>query len=68
MPLGFSRDDLGNSACHTSRTISSKTAGLHCSIRPAVGQLMQIALDKARKSGPDIMLGICGEDGGDPRA
>jgi pyruvate, orthophosphate dikinase len=27
---------------------------------------MQIAVDKGRKSRPDIKLGICGEHGGDP--
>ena len=31
-----------------------------------VGQLMQIAIEKGRKSRPDIKLGICGEHGGDP--
>ncbi|MGZ5024276.1 MAG: putative PEP-binding protein, partial [Chthoniobacterales bacterium] len=31
-----------------------------------VGQLMQIAVEKGRKSRPKIKLGICGEHGGDP--
>src|SRR5207253_10000523 len=31
-----------------------------------VGQLMQIASEKGRKTRPDIKLGICGEHGGDP--
>ena len=31
-----------------------------------VGQLMEIAIDKGRKTRPDIKLGICGEHGGDP--
>jgi len=31
-----------------------------------VGQLMQIAVEKGRKTRPDIKLGICGEHGGDP--
>jgi len=31
-----------------------------------VGQLMQIAIEKGRKTRPDIKLGICGEHGGDP--
>ena len=31
-----------------------------------VGQLMQIAIEKGRKTRPGIKLGICGEHGGDP--
>ncbi|MCX6909393.1 MAG: hypothetical protein NTY01_15310, partial [Verrucomicrobia bacterium] len=33
-----------------------------------VGQLMQIAIEKAHKTRPDIKLGICGEHGGDPES
>jgi pyruvate, orthophosphate dikinase len=31
-----------------------------------VGQLIQIAIEKGRKTRPKIKLGICGEHGGDP--
>src|SRR5205085_6709122 len=31
-----------------------------------VGQLMEIAVAKGRRTRPDIKLGICGEHGGDP--
>ena len=31
-----------------------------------VGQLVEIAVTKGRKTRPDIKLGICGEHGGDP--
>ena len=31
-----------------------------------VGQLVQMAAEKGRKTRPDIKLGICGEHGGDP--
>ncbi|RYG23397.1 pyruvate, phosphate dikinase [bacterium] len=34
--------------------------------RTGVGQLMQIAIDKAKKVRPNIKLGICGEHGGEP--
>ncbi len=34
--------------------------------RDGVGQLMRLAIDNARKTRPDIKLGICGEHGGDP--
>ncbi len=36
--------------------------------RGGVGQLMQLALDKARSRRPDIETGICGEHGGDPQS
>jgi len=34
--------------------------------RDGVGQLVSIAVDRGRKTRPDIKLGICGEHGGDP--
>jgi pyruvate,orthophosphate dikinase len=33
-----------------------------------VGQLMQIAIEKAKKVRPNIKLGICGEHGGEPES
>ena len=33
-----------------------------------VGQLVKIAIEKGRKTRPDIKLGICGEHGGDPES
>jgi len=34
--------------------------------REGVGELVQIAVERGRKTRPDIKLGICGEHGGDP--
>ncbi|HJD96882.1 putative PEP-binding protein, partial [Mailhella massiliensis] len=34
--------------------------------RKGVGRLMQIAIEEGRKTRPDLMIGICGEHGGDP--
>ena len=36
--------------------------------RDGVGQLMEIALTKAKSARPDIEAGICGEHGGEPRS
>ncbi|MCD6523034.1 MAG: pyruvate, phosphate dikinase [Candidatus Diapherotrites archaeon] len=33
-----------------------------------VGQLMKIAMEKARNVNPDIIIGICGEQGGEPKS
>ncbi len=32
----------------------------------AVGELMQIAVDRGRAAKPDLKMGVCGEHGGDP--
>ena len=34
--------------------------------RDGVGQLVRMAVEKGRKTNPDLELGICGEHGGDP--
>jgi pyruvate,orthophosphate dikinase len=34
--------------------------------RDGVGELVQIACERGRKTRPEIKLGICGEHGGDP--
>ncbi len=34
--------------------------------REGVGELVEIAVERGRKTRPDIKLGICGEHGGDP--
>ncbi len=36
------------------------------SLDPAVGELVQMAIDKGRRVKPGLKLGICGEHGGDP--
>lgn len=36
--------------------------------RDGVGQLMKIAVEKGRKTNPDIKLGICGEHGGEAKS
>ena len=32
----------------------------------AVGELMQMAVERGRQARPDLKMGICGEHGGDP--
>ena len=64
--LGISRDDMGafllpyveNDVFAKNPFATLDTTG--------VGQLMEIAVAKGRKTRPDIKLGICGEHGGDP--
>jgi len=33
---------------------------------PAVGELMEIGVERGRRGKPDLKIGICGEHGGDP--
>ena len=66
--LGISRDDMGsfllpyveNEVFRKNPFATLDTTG--------VGQLMEIAVAKGRKTRPDIKLGICGEHGGDPES
>lgn len=69
MTFGFSRDDaegkfLGN---YVSKGIL-KNNPFEIFDAEGVGQLVQIACEKGRKTRPDIKLGICGEHGGEPQS
>ena len=64
--FGFSRDDAGkflDSYYQNKIYESDPFAKLD---QNGVGQLVEMAVEKGRKTRPDIKLGICGEHGGDP--
>ncbi|HZP58979.1 MAG TPA: pyruvate, phosphate dikinase [Opitutaceae bacterium] len=64
--LGMSRDDSG-SFLPPYAELEIVTKNPFASIdQSGVGQLMQIAVEKGRKTREKIKLGICGEHGGDP--
>ena len=66
MTFGFSRDDAGkflDSYYQNKIYESDPFAKLD---QNGVGQLVEMAVEKGRKTRPDIKLGICGEHGGDP--
>jgi pyruvate,orthophosphate dikinase len=65
MALGISRDDMGNFLMPYVENEIFKKNPFASLDQTGVGQLMQIAVDKGRKSRPNIKLGICGEHGGD---
>ncbi len=68
MTFGFSRDDigtfmgdyLGNKILDSDpfQTIDTK----------AVGQLVQLGVERGRERRPELQCGICGEHGGDPKS
>jgi pyruvate,orthophosphate dikinase len=66
MALGISRDDMGNFLMPYVENEIFKKNPFASLDQTGVGQLMQIAVEKGRKSRPGIKLGICGEHGGDP--
>jgi pyruvate,orthophosphate dikinase len=67
--LGFSRDDAEKK--FLSHYLDEKILAANpfeTLDEGGVGELMRIAVERARSVKPDIKLGICGEHGGDPRS
>ncbi len=64
--LGISRDDMGNFLMPYVENEIFKKNPFASLDQTGVGQLVQMAIEKGRKTRPDIKLGICGEHGGDP--
>ncbi|MPL69259.1 Pyruvate, phosphate dikinase [bioreactor metagenome] len=65
--LGFSRDDAeGKFLPDYLRLKILKDNPFAVLDRKGVGKLMKIAVEGGRKTRPDLLIGICGEHGGDP--
>ncbi len=68
MTFGFSRDDTGS---FLPDYIASKLLPedpFSSLDESGVGELVKIAIERGRKTKPDLKIGICGEHGGDPRS
>ncbi len=66
MTLGFSRDDAGSFlGAYVERGIFEKDP-FQSLDQEGVGHLIQLGVQKGRKTRPDLKIGICGEHGGDP--
>ena len=66
MGFGFSRDDVGKilNAYYDKKIMERDPfASLD---QDGIGQLVKMAVEKGKKTRPDIKLGVCGEHGGDP--
>ena len=64
--LGLSRDDAGKFLpTYVQKGIFARDPFVSLDIE-GVGQLIELAAERGRKTRPDIKLGICGEHGGDP--
>ena len=64
--LGMSRDDSGSFLPPYAELEIIKKNPFASIDQSGVGELMKIAVEKGRRTRPDIKLGICGEHGGDP--
>lgn len=66
MALGFSRDDAGAFlGAYVERGIFDKDP-FQSLDQEGVGYLIQLGVERGRKTRPDLKVGICGEHGGDP--
>ena len=66
MTLGFSRDDSGSfMGAYLDQGIYEKDV-FQTIDEEGVGSLIQLAVEKGRKTKKDLKIGICGEHGGDP--
>lgn len=64
--IGISRDDAGRFLTqYVDKGIFLRDPFVSLDVE-GVGQLIEIAAERGRRTRPDIKLGICGEHGGDP--
>ena len=66
LTFGFSRDDIGSFMPDYLAKHMIKADPFQTIDTEGVGQLIEIAAQKGRSVRPDLHLGICGEQGGDP--
>lgn len=67
LTFGFSRDDTGKIIREYGDKQILEEDPFQTLDQEGVGQLVEIAVEKGRKTRPNIKLGICGEHGGDPK-
>jgi pyruvate,orthophosphate dikinase len=68
MWFGYSRDDAGKFIKEYLQTGILKYDPFQSIDEDGIGQLVEIATEKGRKTRPDLKLGICGEHGWDPKS
>ncbi len=68
MWFGYSRDDAGKFIKEYLQTGILEYDPFQSIDEAGIGQLVEIAAEKGRKTRSDLKLGICGEHGGDPKS
>jgi len=68
MGFGFSRDDIGGFLPEYLKKGLLKDDPFQTLDQEGVGELMRIGIERGRKTRKDLEVGICGEQGGDPRS
>ncbi len=66
MSFGFSRDDVGGFLGDYTEKGVLAADPFETIDQEGVGQLIQLAVERGRTARPDLKIGICGEQGGDP--
>jgi pyruvate, orthophosphate dikinase len=66
--LGLSRDDSSSFLNEYQEKGILKTDPFASIDQEAVGELLEIAVERGRKTNPNLKIGICGEHGGDPES
>jgi pyruvate,orthophosphate dikinase len=66
MTFGFSRDDVGKFLRVYQEKKILERDPFSSMDAEGVGELVRIAVERGRKTRPDLKLGVCGEHGGDP--
>ncbi len=66
MSFGFSRDDIGGFLNEYLDKNMLQADPFQTIDQEGVGQLIQMSVEKGRATRPNLKVGICGEQGGDP--